>query len=321
MIIDSMAQPNLRMLSNCSSCGTRIAATEHVRIEMLHCPPDATVLWRMPEATLGLMWVRDRSGSMRVLSNGHPLHNLSVGQADLWFFPEGLDVEGELVSRSATNCIALYVVSSFVPAQVKIELTQPIVGFSNCALGRSFSAFAGQFAEPDGLQPMYIDGWAIQMLAHVRRAARMGGARRRSCASGLAPWQLRRAKQMLLADISDSLPLSELAAACRLSVSQFARAFRASAGVPPHQWLIAARLDNARELLAQSETPLVTIATMCGFADQSHFSRVFARVNGITPGAWRREHRLELCTCQSGSGAAGPPRSKSMSAETEQRCI
>jgi hypothetical protein len=43
MIIDSMAQPNLRMLSNCSSGGTRIAATEHVRIEMLHCPPDATV--------------------------------------------------------------------------------------------------------------------------------------------------------------------------------------------------------------------------------------------------------------------------------------
>jgi AraC-like DNA-binding protein len=229
---------------------------------------------------------------MRVLAGGRAGENPYPGDANLWFFPEGFDAEGELVGRSATDCVGLFVEPSFVPAPVKSELGEPIVGFSDGALGRSFNALALQLAEPDEPQPMYIDGWAMQVLAHVRRAGRTAEPRRPARTSGLAPWQLRRAKEMLLADVSEHLPLAAVAAACRISVSHFARAFRVSTGVPPHQWLIAARVSNARDLLAQSETPLAEIATMCGFADQSHFSRLFARAHGTSPGSWRREHRV-----------------------------
>jgi AraC-like DNA-binding protein len=293
MMIDSLAHTNLRVLSNTTRTAARVAATEHVRIEVLRCPADATVQWRVPEAKLGLMWVRDRRGSVRVLSSARPTENLNAGDANLWFFPEGFDAEGELVGRSATDCIGLFVEPSFVPPTVKCELVEPIVGISDRALGRSFNALAGQLAEPDEPQPMYIDGWAVQMLAHVRRAGLSAPSRRPERASGLAPWQLRRAKEMLLGNISDPLPLSAVAAACRISSSHFARAFRISTGVPPHQWLIAERVNSARNLLAQSEAPLAEIASMCGFADQSHFSRLFGRVNGTSPGAWRREHRLD----------------------------
>ncbi len=292
MMIDSLTQTNLRVLSNSAPASTRVASTEHVRIEVLRCPPDVTVQWRVPEATLGLMWVRDRRGSVRVLSSGRPAENLSTGDANLWFFPEGFDAEGELVGPGATDCIGLFVEPSFVPAPVKTELAEPIVGFSDSALGRTFNALAGQLAEPDEPQPMYLDGWAMQVLAHMRRAGRAAQSRRPARTSGLAPWQLRRAKEMLLADISEQLPLTDVAAACRISVSHFARAFRVSTGVPPHQWLIASRVNNARDLLAQSETPLAEIASMCGFADQSHFSRLFARAHGTSPGTWRREHRV-----------------------------
>jgi transcriptional regulator GlxA family with amidase domain len=54
---------------------------------------------------------------------------------------------------------------------------------------------------------------------------------------------------------------------------------------------MATRIDMARSLLTNPATPLVEIAGICGFADQSHFSRVFARTMGTSPGAWRREHR------------------------------
>ena len=295
MMINPLIQTNLRVLSNSAPATARIAATDHVRVELLHCPPETTVQWRMPEAKLGLMWVRDRRGSVRVLSSARPMETIGPGDANLWFFPEGFHAEGEVVGRRATDCVGLFVEPSFVPLPVKGELVEPIMGFSDGALGRTFNALAGQLAEPEDPQPMFLEGWAMQVLAHVGRAGRVAEPRRPARASGLAPWQLRRAKEMLLADISDHLPLAAVAAACRLSVSHFARAFRVSTGAPPHQWLIQARVNSARDLLTQSETPLAEIANICGFADQSHFSRLFARVNGTSPGAWRRVHRSELC--------------------------
>jgi transcriptional regulator GlxA family with amidase domain len=97
---------------------------------------------------------------------------------------------------------------------------------------------------------------------------------------------------MFRSDLSDNLSLNGVAAACKLSASHFARAFKASTGLPPHQWVMATRIEMARGILASSDTPLVEIAGMCGFADQSHFSRVFARIIGASPGAWRRRFRV-----------------------------
>jgi len=114
---------------------------------------------------------------------------------------------------------------------------------------------------------------------------------RTTIAGGLAPWQLRRAKEMFLADMSERLPLRRVAAACRLSVSHFGSAFKASTGVPPHQWRIKARIERALALLMEATIPLADVAGACGFADQSHFSRVFVRTMGTTPGAWRRKYR------------------------------
>jgi transcriptional regulator GlxA family with amidase domain len=93
---------------------------------------------------------------------------------------------------------------------------------------------------------------------------------------------------MLQSDLSENLSLRTVAAACKLSLSHFARAFKISTGFAPHQWLMTARVELARALLAKSQTPLVEVAGMCGFSDQSHFSRVFGRIVGATPGAWRR---------------------------------
>jgi len=108
---------------------------------------------------------------------------------------------------------------------------------------------------------------------------------------GLAPWQLRRAKEMFLADMSERLPLDRVATACKLSASHFGTAFKASTGHPPHQWLMKARIERARVLLTASTMSLADVAGACGFADQSHFSRAFLRAVGISPGVWRRENR------------------------------
>lgn len=105
---------------------------------------------------------------------------------------------------------------------------------------------------------------------------------------GLAPWQQRRASQMLLDRLDRDTTLAELAAACGLSQGHFSRAFRQSFGLPPHRWLLRERVRRAAHLLTTTAQPIDEIAVACGFVDQSHLSRVFRKMMNMPPAAWRR---------------------------------
>lgn len=109
----------------------------------------------------------------------------------------------------------------------------------------------------------------------------------------LAAWQLRRVTELMMeADLAADVTMADLASACGLSISYFARAFRQSTGQPPHQWLLAQRVVRAKALMSSPETPLASVALACGFADQSHFTRVFKSLVGASPGAWRRSLQI-----------------------------
>ena len=108
---------------------------------------------------------------------------------------------------------------------------------------------------------------------------------------GLAPWQSRRAQEMMRSRLDEAVSLAELARALSLSPSHFARAFKQTTGQPPHRWLMEQRIDKAKQLLIGTTLSLGEIALACGFADQSHFTRMFSRVTHSSPGAWRRHER------------------------------
>ena len=91
------------------------------------------------------------------------------------------------------------------------------------------------------------------------------------------------------AELEASHSISRLAGECGHSSSRFARAFKETTGPAPHQWLTRRRVQRARELLAQITMELTDIALACGFADQSHFSHVFARTEKQSPGRWQRQ--------------------------------
>jgi AraC-like DNA-binding protein len=286
-----MTQTSIRALSTEALISSRIASTEHVRVEFLRCGSATTLEWSVARPEVSLMWVRDKGSNARFTLAGRESDSIAPGRANFWFFPEGVDAHGELTGKGAYDCAGVFVDPSFLPSAVKDSLAEPIAGFSHDALGRAFDELVGELTEPGEVLPLFTDGWAMQALAYVARAKTMQPARAIT-SSGLAPWQLRRAQEMFRADLSENRSLNSVAQACKLSVSHFARAFKASTGVPPHQWVMAARIDMARGLLTNSATPLVEIAGTCGFADQSHFSRVFARMMGTSPGAWRREYRI-----------------------------
>jgi len=104
----------------------------------------------------------------------------------------------------------------------------------------------------------------------------------------LKPWQLRTAKQMMLAHLDVGISVTELAEACALSRSHFSRMFKESTRVPPQQWMREQRIRKSKQLLLDARMLLADIALDCGFYDQAHFCRAFMRAEGLTPLAWQR---------------------------------
>jgi len=142
--------------------------------------------------------------------------------------------------------------------------------------------------EAPGANSLLVDQLSLSLLTHF--AETYGGMRpaRLSENGGLAVWQERRAKEIMQARLSSDLTIAQIAQECRLTPSHFARAFRRSTGLAPYRYLMQLRIEEAKRLLVQPHLPLADIALICGFGDQSHFTRVFGQVIGVSPGAWRR---------------------------------
>jgi AraC family transcriptional regulator len=127
------------------------------------------------------------------------------------------------------------------------------------------------------LQPLSVLGHT-----HDRAGCRSAAGAR------LLPWQVRRIKSYVTDRIAGQISLNDLAQLVSLSSSYFCAAFRASFGMSPHSYVLAQRVEFAKQRMLLSDTPLCEIALDCGLADQAHLSRVFRRLTGMTPSSWRR---------------------------------
>jgi AraC family transcriptional regulator len=105
---------------------------------------------------------------------------------------------------------------------------------------------------------------------------------------GLAPRQKRRVIAHIEANLSEPLTCSMLAELVGLSTSYFNRAFKSSFGRSPHSYLIWRRLERAQDMLLATDEPISQIALACGMADQCHLCRLFRKLVGESPAAWRR---------------------------------
>ena len=133
-------------------------------------------------------------------------------------------------------------------------------------LGRSLLV---AFGLPDQADRLFADHVTLAIGVHV--AQTYGGLRpiSRPVRGGLALWQVRRAKELLSANLDGAITLKEIAQECHLSVSHFSRGFRQTVGVAPHRWLQSFRINSAKNLLRKQEKTLSDVALACGFADQS----------------------------------------------------
>ena len=140
------------------------------------------------------------------------------------------------------------------------------------------AALIGQLQRPVGL----LGREAIPRSLLERLFARSAPLEHaRSCGRSLAP-----VRRHLHDHLGELIPTAALAEMIGLTESHFIRAFHLEFGLPPHAYHLRLRLARAVELLSYGLS-VATVSNECGFADQSHLSRKFKEVYGLTPGAWR----------------------------------
>lgn len=138
----------------------------------------------------------------------------------------------------------------------------------------------------DGL---YIDTIAQMMAVHL---ARTHSTRSRPVrilpAKPLAGWKMRRVIEFIEENLEGDLSLQAMAAEVDISPLYLARAFKAAIGQSPHQYVLTRRIERAKELLRNTDLPVVDVALSAGFSSQSHLSHWFIRQVGVSPAAYRR---------------------------------
>jgi len=204
------------------------------------------------------------------------------------YFNDPLNSVNYFLQRKTLDMIADDAEASRIP---ELKFT-PGVGVMDQVVQQLTWLILPAFDHPDHVSELFADHISLALGSHIARA--YGGMRSVIAPrqGGLAAWQERRAKELMSANLRGNVSSADLATECLLSAGHFARAFRHSTGLSPHQWLIQSRIEKAHALLREGILSLAEIARACGFADQSHFTKAYARRRGISPGAWRRQQEI-----------------------------
>lgn len=151
-------------------------------------------------------------------------------------------------------------------------------------------AMLSTLQNPATFDSLFIDSTLLALCNHATRKYGQLTISKEKSSTKLSGWQERRVKELIDHQLGhNNLLVSDLAQTCGLSRSYFSRAFKATTGMAPHEWIIHRRVEKARQLLLEiPERTASEIALICGFSDQSHFTHLFLKLQGLTPCAWRR---------------------------------
>jgi AraC-like DNA-binding protein len=216
------------------------------------------------------------------------------GPQHIDYAPAGMQVWGYTNNvrsvRGADFVFDFPSLESILGESVDLKQTEtPRLQFFDERIFRIGSLLAAECAQPVDHSDLYGDSLVTALVIGFLRFGRAQAQEKKQ--GTLAPWQLHRAKEFMEANLSTGVRLRDLAEITRLSQSQFGRAFKASTGLAPHQWQMNLRINRAQQHLLDGELSLAQIALVTGFSEQSHFTRVFRSIVGVSPGFWRRDRR------------------------------
>lgn len=213
-------------------------------------------------------------GGLFILPGGHDFGVRLEGELDtlhVYLRKQILDDVAEDFGYDAADCIEIV----------------PSLGDHDSLIERLALGIQEALRNPDSACSVYADYLAQALAARLLRQHSTSAHATPLPQGGFTKLQLQRATDFMQAHLGDSLTLDELASATGLSPSHFARRFKVTTGMPPHQFLMQLRVERAKRML-RGGTSIIEIALTCGFTHQEHMTRIFRRAVGLTPAAYRR---------------------------------
>jgi AraC family transcriptional regulator len=191
----------------------------------------------------------------------------------------GLGLSSELIYRTASEGLNLRRINLIGQA-----------GFQDPVVTQICLALYRELVQPSSVGKLYAQTAAQMLAVHLLRhyARPATAAEPEEITQTLTHRQLNRIIEFLQDNLNRDLSLEVLAQQTGFSAYHFAHLFRQTTGESPHQFVLRQRIERAQHLLKETEAPLSQIALEVGFANQSHFSRIFKRYLGLTPRAYRR---------------------------------
>jgi AraC family transcriptional regulator len=137
--------------------------------------------------------------------------------------------------------------------------------------------------------PLFVEAIAQAIAVHLARSYGVTDEEPQSSSPSLPGHKLRQITDWIAEHLTEEFSLDRLAAQAGLSRFHFQRLFKAATGVPPSQYHINLRMNEARRLLRETKMGVVDVALEVGYANPSHFARLFRRETGLSPSDYRRQ--------------------------------
>jgi AraC family transcriptional regulator len=134
---------------------------------------------------------------------------------------------------------------------------------------------------------LYIESLVNVLAVHLLRQYAAAKPRLTIYEGGLPQRQLLRVLEYIDEHLNQDIKLIDLAQLLGMSQFHFSHLFKQSIGIAPYQYLLQQRIEQAKQLLKQTDQSIVDIAFLCGFNSHSHLSKQFRQFTGITPTAYR----------------------------------
>jgi AraC family transcriptional regulator len=146
-----------------------------------------------------------------------------------------------------------------------------------------------EFQKGEPSNRLYFDSLITVFSTYLlRNYSTLGSRPQHQSQGGLSAKAWRDIQDYIRANLADELSVERLAMVAGLSPSHFLRAFRQTAGQPPHQYVLATRLEMAEQLAVSTDLPLSMVARLAGFSNHSHMTASMRQHKSITPSALRR---------------------------------
>lgn len=236
-----------------------------------------------------LILVNLAEGRVRRESNGETVDN-EIKPGDVAIYPGNVAVRWTWDTRLSFVTLGLEAgylnrvarqVFDADPAQLELSIVE---GQRDPAITAAAGNLMRELMIADAGSRLYAESTASLLAVHLLRRYARPSRQIKATEVTMAPRAVRQAVSFIHENYPHPVRLEDIAAAANLSLYHLTRVFKKAIGTTPHRYLLQVRVNSARLLLSAGARSLAEVAVAVGFADQSHFTREFKRILGITPG-------------------------------------